>query len=96
RIVRRYGKRGFYTHTLFRMDRGMEKVLGQAFELGRSFVVQEYQKHRLPLFLLWRGLLLHILRNPDHRYLIGPVSISGSYSRLSRGLILGFVLQHYY
>jgi putative hemolysin len=96
RIVRRYGKRGFYTHTLFRMDRGMEKVLGQAFELGRSFVPQEYQRHRLPLFMLWRGLLIHILHNPDHRYLIGPVSISGSYSRLSRSLIMEFVQQHYY
>ena len=96
RIMRRYGKRGFYTHTLFRMERGMEKVLGQSFELGRSFVVQEYQKHRLPLFLLWRGLLIHIMNNPDHRYLIGPVSISGSYSRLSRALIIDFVRQHYY
>ena len=96
RITRRYGKRGFYSHTLFRMDRGMEKVLAQSFELGRSFVVPEYQKHRLPLFMLWRGLLIHILKHPEHRYLIGPVSISGSYSRFSRSLILEFVRQHHF
>jgi len=96
RIMERYGKRGFYTHTLFRMDRPMERVLAQSFELGRSFVAQDYQKHRLPLFLLWRGLLIHLLNHPDHRYLIGPVSISSNYSRLSRGLIIEFVKQHHY
>jgi len=96
RIMERYGKRGFYTHTLFRMDRPMERILGQSFELGRSFIPQDYQRHRLPLYLLWRGLLIHILNHPDHRYLIGPVSISGSYTRLSRGLIIEFVKQHHY
>ena len=91
RIMDRYGKRGFYTFSLFRMDRRMDRVLRKSFELGRSFVVKEYQRHRLPLFMLWRGLLLHVTSNPDHRYLIGPVSISGSYSRFSRSLIMEFV-----
>lgn len=96
RIMERYGKRGFYTHTLFRMDRPFGRILAQSFELGRSFIAQDYQRHRLPLYMLWRGLLIHILNHPDHRYLIGPVSISGSYSRLSRGLIIEFVKQHHY
>ncbi len=96
RIMERYGKRGFYTQTLFRMDRPMERILAQSFELGRSFVSPDYQKHRLPLFLLWRGLLIHLLNHPDHRYLIGPVSISSNYSRFSRGLIIEFVKQHHY
>ncbi len=96
RIMARYGKRGFYTSTLFRMERPMERVLRRSFELGRSFVRQEYQRQRLPLFMLWRGLLLHITANPDHRYLIGPVSISGTYSRFSRTLIMEFVRQHHY
>lgn len=96
RIVQRYGKRGFYTNTLFRMGKPMEKVLAQSFELGRSFIAEEYQKHRLPLFMLWRGLLIHILSHPDHRYLVGPVSISSNYSRFSRALIMAFVQQHHY
>jgi putative hemolysin len=96
RITERYGKRGFYTHTLFRMDRPMTRILSQSFELGRSFVAPHYQKHRLPLFLLWRGLLMHLLNHPDHRYLIGPVSISSNYSRMTRGLIIEFVKQHHY
>ncbi|MBK7555531.1 MAG: lysophospholipid acyltransferase family protein [Flavobacteriales bacterium] len=96
RIMPHYGKRGLYTSTLFRMGRPMDKVLAQSFELGRSFVTQEYQKHRLPLFLLWRGLLIHILSHPGHRYLIGPVSISSNYSRFSRALIMAYVRQHHY
>ncbi|MBK9174831.1 MAG: lysophospholipid acyltransferase family protein [Flavobacteriales bacterium] len=96
RIMARYGKRGFYTSTLFRMDRPMERVLRHSFELGRSFIAQEYQRQRLPLFMLWRGLLLHLIANPDQHYLIGPVSISGTYSRFSRTLIMEFVrLNHY-
>jgi putative hemolysin len=96
RIMKRYGKRGFYTNTLFRMARPMERVLRRSFELGRSFIAQDYQRQRLPLYMLWRGLLLHITANPEHRYLIGPVSISGSYSRFSRALIMEFVHQHHY
>lgn len=96
RIMERYGKRGFYTHTLFRMRRPMERVLRRSFELGRSFVPQEYQKHRLPLFLLWRGLLIHVIGHPAHRYLIGPVSISGSYSRFSRGLMIHFLQKYHF
>jgi putative hemolysin len=96
RIMSRYGKRGFYTYTLFRMDRPMDRVLRRSFELGRSFIAQEYQKQRLPLYMLWRGLLLHVTANPDMGYLIGPVSISGTYSRFSRALIMDFVEQHHY
>lgn len=96
KIMARYGKRGFYTSTLFRMDRPMERVLRRSFELGRSFIAQEYQRQRLPLFMLWRGLLLHIIANPEQHYLIGPVSISGTYSRFSRTLIMEFVRLHHY
>lgn len=96
RIMERYGRRGFYTYSLFRMDRTMDRVLAGSFELGRSFVVDEYQRHRLPLFMLWRGLLLHVTANPDMRYLMGPVSISSNYSRFARTLILEFVRQHYF
>lgn len=96
RIVPRYGKRGFYVSTLFKLHRSMDRVLRRSFELGRSFIVEEYQRHRLPLFMLWRGLLIHITSHPDHRYLIGPVSISSNYSELSRALIMAFVERHHY
>lgn len=95
-IMDRYGKRGFYLSTLFKLGGPMRQVLASSYELGRSFVVADYQRHRLPLFMLWRGLLLHVTANPDHRYLIGPVSISGGYSKFSRRLIIEFVEKHHY
>lgn len=95
-ILERYGRRGFYTHSLFRMDRRMDRVLDEAFELGRSFVAQDYQRHRLPLYMLWRGLLLHVIANPGMNYLVGPVSISSNFSRFSRALIMEFVRQHHF
>ncbi|MCC6576602.1 MAG: lysophospholipid acyltransferase family protein [Flavobacteriales bacterium] len=96
RIMPRYGRRGLYLSTLFRMDRAMDRVLRRSFELGRSFIAQEYQRQRLPLFMLWRGLLIHITSNPAHRYLIGPVSISSTYSHFSRALIMAYVERHHY
>lgn len=95
-IMDRYGKRGFYLNTLFKLGRPMREVLTASYELGRSFVAEGYQRHRMPLYMLWRGLLLHVTANPDHRYLIGPVSISGGYSRFSRRLIMEFVMKHHY
>lgn len=96
RIMPRYGRRGLYLSTLFRMDRAMDRVLRRSFELGRSFIAQEYQRHRLPLFMLWRGLLIHITSNPSHQFLIGPVSISSTYSHFSRALIMAYVEKHHY
>lgn len=95
-IMERYGKRGFYLNTLFKLGRPMHEILASSFELGRSFIVPEYQRHRLPLFMLWRGLLLHVTSHPNHRYLIGPVSISGGYSKFSRRLITEFVRKYHY
>lgn len=93
-IMDRYGARGFYINTLFRLGAPLKRILANSFELGRSFVTPEYQRHRLPLYMLWRGLLLHITSHPDHRYLIGPVSISGHYSQFSRGLMMAFLQQY--
>ncbi len=95
-VMRRYGVRGFYTSTLFKMSGPMEDILEQSLELGRSFVAPEYQKQRMPLFLLWKGILLVLIRIPDYRYIIGPVTISGKYTELSKGLIIEFIKRHYY
>jgi len=68
----------------------------QSVELGRSYIIEDYQKGYLPLFLLWRGILLFLLQNPKYRYLIGPVSISKYYSNVSKSMIVSFVKQHFY
>jgi hypothetical protein len=95
-IIARYGSKGLYTSSLFRMSVKMKPILSQCVELGRSFIVQDYQKHRLSLFLLWKGILFHLLANPRFRYIIGPVSISNSYQEVSKELIIQFIERNYF
>lgn len=95
-IVSKYGSKGLYTSSLFRMSRKMNPILSQSIELGRSFIVQEYQKHRLSLFLLWKGILFYLLANPRFRYIIGPVSISNNYQEVSKELIIQFIERNYF
>lgn len=94
-IFKQYGKRGFYLHSLFRMNRDFEPVLNESLELGRSFVIKEYQRKPMPLFLLWKGILYFLLKNPEYRYLIGPVSISNNYSHISKDLIIRFIMRNH-
>lgn len=95
-ILQRYGVRGFYVHSLFRMQRGFRKYLRQSMELGRSFIVEEYQRKPLPLFLLWKGILYFLIKNSEYRYLIGPVSISNRFSEFSKSMIINYIRKNYY
>lgn len=95
-IMELYGKRGFYLHSLFKFKRPLNRILEQSIELGRSYVTPEYQRARLPLFLLWKGILAVLLQNLGYRYLIGPVSISNEYSSFSRQLIVAFIKKYYW
>ncbi len=69
-------------------------ILRQSLELGRSFMVKEYQRRPMPLFLLWKGILYFMLKHSEYRYLIGPVSISNNFSQFSRGLIMQYIREH--
>jgi putative hemolysin len=95
-ILQRYGRKGFYISSLFRMDHRLDDILAQSIELGRSFIVQEYQRHRLSLFLLWKGILYYLISNSQFRYIIGPVSISNNYQEVSKELIIGFIRKHHF
>jgi putative hemolysin len=95
-ILAKHGKRGFYTSSLFQFKNDFKDILGQSVELGRSFIVPDYQRKILPLFLLWKGILSFLLRNEGYRYLIGPVSISNHYSQMSKSLIYHFVRKSFY
>ena len=55
-ILARYGKRGLYTHSLFKYGPRILNTLKPAIELGRSFVRVEYQRCFAPMLLLWRGI----------------------------------------
>lgn len=95
-IIDRYGLKGFYVHTLFKIQKPMLPVLYESIELGRSFIVEEYQRKPLPLFLLWKGILYFLIKNPEYRYLVGPVTISGKYTEVSKELIMKFIIRNHY
>lgn len=95
-IIREYGVKGFYIYSLFKIKRAMISKLKESLELGRSFIIEEYQKKLLPLFLLWKGILYLLLKNPEYRYLIGPVSISNEYSELTKNLLIKFIMRYHF
>ncbi|HJZ98429.1 MAG TPA: GNAT family N-acyltransferase [Candidatus Solibacter sp.] len=90
-VRRRYGIRGLYTATLFRFGDPFLDRLGPALELGRSFIREEYQRGFAPLLLLWKGIGAFVARNPRHKILFGPVSISNRYQAVSRELMISFL-----
>jgi len=94
-ILTEYGAKGFYISTLFKIDPDYHPKLNETLELGRSFIIQEYQKKPISLFLLWKGLFYFVLKNPEYRYLTGPVSISDQFSDLSKYLSVEFLQNNY-
>ncbi|MGF1482991.1 MAG: lysophospholipid acyltransferase family protein [Opitutales bacterium] len=92
-IMRAHGRGGIYSSTLFKFKPGFYDVLQNGIELGRSFVVSEYQKKHASLFLLWKGICLYVYQNPRYHVLFGPVSITSEYQSISRDLMVQFLRQ---
>jgi hypothetical protein len=90
-ILPRLGKRGLYTHSLFKYPTRMLDSLSPAIELGRSFVRAEYQRSFAALPLLWAGIGRFVERSPQYAVLFGAVSISARYAPASRRLIVEYL-----
>jgi hypothetical protein len=90
------GKNGFYITELFKVKEQFTPVLKKSLELGRSWVRKEYQQKPLPLFLLWKGILKFLMDNPRYRYMIGPVSISNTFSKFSKSLIVDYINRNHF
>lgn len=95
-IMKTYGVDGFYTNTLFVMTQPMTNILNVCIELGRSFITPEYQRKSLPLSMIWKGILYILLSNPNYRYLLGPVTISGEFTDTSKLLIVDHLKKYYF
>ncbi|UOQ65945.1 lysophospholipid acyltransferase family protein [Hymenobacter volaticus] len=95
-ILRQYGRRGFYLHSLFQLKKQLNPLLRQSLELGRSFVRVEYQRQALPLSLLWKGIAEYLATHPEYRYLIGPVSISNRFSATSKAVMVDYLRRHFF
>jgi putative hemolysin len=96
KIFEAHGIDGFYLQDLFRFEPELHKMMSESIEMGRAFIVKEYQQKPMPLFLLWKGIVHTTLRFPEHKYLIGGVSISNQFSNFSKSLMIEFMKSHYY
>jgi putative hemolysin len=95
-IMKKYGVDGFYTSSLFEFDLELQPFFRKVIEMGRAYITTEYQQKPLPLFLLWRGIVHVCLRNPEHKFLMGGVSISDKFSEFSKSLMIEFIRSNYY
>ena len=93
-ILPRRGKSGLYTTTLFHFKPKILSSLDPAIELGRSFVVEKYQRKPASLGLLWKGIGTFIAQRPHYCILFGPVSISNEYRSLSKNLMVAYLKEH--
>ncbi len=96
-LFRRFGVKGFYLSHLFKMNKNMYPLLYKSLELGRSFVALEYQRKPASLILLWKGIHVFLKMNTDRfKYMIGPVSISNSFSNLSKDLLVSYIRHNHW
>ena len=95
-IFSKYGIDGFYLQELFRFEQELFPMMSKSIEMGRAFIIKKYQTRPMPLFLLWKGIVHTTLRHPEHKYLIGGVSISNQFSEFSKSLMIEFMKSNYY
>ncbi|MHA6697324.1 lysophospholipid acyltransferase family protein [Chryseobacterium sp. A321] len=95
-VMRKYGVSGFYTSSLFDFDQELHPFFRKVIEMGRAYIAKEYQQKPMPLFILWKGIIHVCLRNPDHKFLMGGVSISNKFSDFSKSLMIDFMRSNYY
>ena len=94
-VFRRFGIKGFYVASLFKVDEHLNEMFSQSLEMGRAFIVKSQQQKPLPLFLLWKGIVQVIHRHPELKYITGCASISNNFSRFSKSLMVEYLLQHH-
>ena len=84
-----HGIDGIYTSSLFNFNNEMSGYFYRGLEVGRSFVQPKYWGKR-SLDYLWFGIGALLKKNPQYRYLFGPVSISNRYSTEAKNLLVYF------
>ncbi len=76
-----------YLSRMFKFDRTFVNQLQPCLEMGRSFLIPEYQRSFQGLYLLWRGIGAFVCLYPRYRTLYGTVSLSKLYDTRSVALI---------
>jgi len=94
RLCATHNEPRLYTSTLFDYNKDTEQIIQSGLELGRSFIQPKYWGSR-SLEYLWYGIAAFLRRNPQYRYLLGAVSISNTFSRPAKDLIVGYYQRYY-
>lgn len=81
------GMAGLYLSQIFDFSEQFINRQVPCLELGRSFIVPEYQRSFAGLLLLFKGIGAFLCRFPQYRHLYGTVSLSTQYQPLSVRLI---------
>ena len=93
-IFKEIGVKGFYSNNLFKYNEEFTPYLKNSIELGRSFVQPKYWGTRA-LDYLWFGIGAYLRKNPNIKYMFGPVSLSSSLPTIAKDMII-FYYSHYY
>lgn len=89
-IIAKHGPQGLICAGLFHFKPEFVERLNPGLELGRSYVLPEYQKSYSSLLLLWGGIIAFIAREPRYNMTFGSVGVSqgDEYAPASRTLII--------
>jgi putative hemolysin len=87
KLLERSGIEGLYLHKMFNFEPNFINRTSPCLEMGRSFLIPEFQGSFQGLLLLWRGICAFAKQFPQYRTLYGTVSISKLYSPKSVKLI---------
>ncbi|MGQ8366152.1 lysophospholipid acyltransferase family protein [Glaciecola sp. 1036] len=87
RLLAQQGLEGLYLHKMFDFSSQFINRQQPCLEMGRSFLIPEYQGSFQGLLLLWRGIGAFASKFPQYRTLYGTVSISKLYNPKSVKLI---------
>ncbi len=89
------------SHMFHFSEKFIKEYLKYTIELGRSFIVPEYQSRQagtkalFALDNLWDGLGALAIENPEMKYFFGKMTMYPNYNRVARDLIQYFLFKHF-
>lgn len=86
-LIAKDGLNGLYLNKMFTFEPEFVNRQKPALEMGRSFLIPEFQGSYQGLLLLWRGIGAFVCQYPQYRNFYGTVSISKLYDPRSVNLI---------
>lgn len=88
-VPQEHQNKPIYTASLCDFAPEFKQISAHGIELGRSFIHPDYWG-RKNLDMLWFGIGSYFVHNPGVKYFFGPVSLSNSYPKMAKDLIVHF------